>query len=54
MPLAEALHEYIQFQAEDYQLEVEEGYSEFPEAGGWLPLFGMERYFTATLGTTVG
>lgn len=54
MPLAEVLHEYIQFQAEDYQLEVEEGYSEFPEADGWLPLFGMERYFTATLGTTAG
>lgn len=50
MPLQEALAEYTQFQAENFQIEVDEGFCDFPESGGWLPLSGIGRDYTATLG----
>lgn len=54
MPLQEALYEYTRFQAENFQLEVEADDCDFAESGGWFPLFGMERYYTATLGQSAG
>ncbi len=54
MPFTEALDEYNQFQAENYSQEVEGGSCQFPDAGGWFPILGMERYFKASLGTSVG
>ena len=54
MPLEEAIKEYTFAQAESYQIELEGEHFEFAEAGGWLPILGMERYYKATLGTTAG
>ncbi len=54
MPLQEALSEYTRFQAEKFQIELENSDCEFAESGGWFPLFGMERYYTATLGQKAG
>lgn len=55
IPLQDALKEYTEFQAENFQFEVEElGSCEFAASGGWLPLLGMEAYFTATLGAAAG
>lgn len=54
MPLNEALDEYTRFQAFNFQLEVENEYCDFAEAGGWLPLFGEHREYTATIGQAPG
>ena len=54
MPLNEALDEYTRSQAFNFQLEVENDYCDFAEAGGWLPLFGEQMEYTATIGQAPG
>ena len=54
MALEESLGEYTRFQAENFRLEVEMEYCDFAGSGGWFPLFGMERYYTATIGQPPG
>lgn len=54
LPLQDALKEYTQFQAENFQLELEWGRKDFAASGGWFPVLGQEGYFTATLGAAAG
>lgn len=54
LPLQIALKEYTEIQAENFQFELEWEDFKFAASGGWLPLLGMEAYYTATLGAAAG
>lgn len=54
LSMQEALNEYTQFQAENFRYEVDELDEDFAASGGWFPLFGMDRDYTATLGQPPG
>ena len=54
LPLQDSLKEYTQFQAENFQSELEWGRKDFAASGGWFPVLGQEGYFTATLGAAAG
>ena len=54
MPLSEALDEYTRSQAFNFELEVKNEYCDFAESGGWLPIFGEQMEYTATIGQAPG
>ena len=54
MPLNKALDEYTRSQAFNFQLEVENEDCDFAESGGWLPIFGEQMEYTATIGQAPG